>query len=100
MCKRPTEEGPSIFEQYEIAGEANYFVRNGIRHTLVHASHPTSMIEGREGHYHPDHQHNIVDFPIEQRRDSEDEEDMDEDNLTTLKNSETLVACSDGSSTQ
>eukprot|EP00956_Cyclotella_meneghiniana_P031964 scaffold85834_cov44-Cyclotella_meneghiniana.AAC.5 len=97
MCKRPTEEGPSIFERYKIAGEANYFVRNGIRHTPVHASHPTSMIEGRERHFHPDHQYSIVDFPVEQRQDSEDVEDMDEDDLTTLKNSETLVACSDGS---
>eukprot|EP00956_Cyclotella_meneghiniana_P028246 scaffold65096_cov24-Cyclotella_meneghiniana.AAC.6 len=67
MCKRPVEEGPSIFERYEIAGEANYFVQSGMRTTLVHASHPMSMSEGREGHYHPDHQYNIIDYPNEQR---------------------------------
>eukprot|EP00956_Cyclotella_meneghiniana_P036491 scaffold126323_cov89-Cyclotella_meneghiniana.AAC.1 len=97
MCKRPVEEGPSIFERFEIAGEANYFVRSGIRTTLVHASHPTSMSEGREGHYHPDVQYNIIDFPNEQQCDSEEDENIEEDGLGILRNSDMLIACSDGS---
>eukprot|EP00956_Cyclotella_meneghiniana_P024467 scaffold49135_cov45-Cyclotella_meneghiniana.AAC.1 len=97
MCKRPVEEGPSIFERFETVGEANYFVRSGIRTTLVHASHPTSMTEGREGHYHPDHQYNIIDYPNEQQRDSEEEENIEEDGLEILRNSDTIIACSDGS---
>eukprot|EP00956_Cyclotella_meneghiniana_P040113 scaffold187069_cov23-Cyclotella_meneghiniana.AAC.1 len=75
-----------IHIRYEIAGEANYFVRSGTRTTLVHASHPTSMSEGCEGHYHPDHQYNIIDYPNEQQRDSEEDEDIEVDGLETLRN--------------
>eukprot|EP00956_Cyclotella_meneghiniana_P019059 scaffold32310_cov26-Cyclotella_meneghiniana.AAC.1 len=50
-----------------------------------------------EGHYHPDHQYNIIDYPNEQQRDSEEEEYIEEDGLEILRNSDTLIACSDGS---
>eukprot|EP00956_Cyclotella_meneghiniana_P037017 scaffold133838_cov26-Cyclotella_meneghiniana.AAC.1 len=55
------------------------------------------MTEGRDGHYHPDHQYNIIDYPNEQQRDSEEEENIEEDGLEILRNSDTLIACSDGS---
>eukprot|EP00956_Cyclotella_meneghiniana_P030412 scaffold76401_cov43-Cyclotella_meneghiniana.AAC.2 len=55
------------------------------------------MSEGREDHYHPDHQYNIIDYPYEQQCDSEEDENIEEDGLEILRNSDTLIACSDGS---
>ena len=97
VCKRPTELGPSIFDRYVTEGEANYFIREGTRITLPHASQPTSLSEGRDGHFHPDHEYNTIELPIERRRDTEEEDEIEHSDLDILLASEELIACSDGS---
>ena len=97
LCKHPLEEGPSIYERYETVGEANYFTRQGIRHRLPHDAHPTSMSEGRDGHFHPDTQYDIIEYPQERRREMDEEEEVEISSLETLQESEEILACSDGS---
>eukprot|EP00956_Cyclotella_meneghiniana_P030122 scaffold74968_cov57-Cyclotella_meneghiniana.AAC.13 len=97
ICKRPPTEGPSIYERYETVGEANYFTRQGDRYKLPFKSHPISMTEGREGHFHPDNQYDIVEYPNDSQYETNEEEEMETPPMDALRESEELIACSDGS---
>eukprot|EP00956_Cyclotella_meneghiniana_P016715 scaffold26588_cov82-Cyclotella_meneghiniana.AAC.5 len=90
-------EGPSIYERYEMEGEANYFTRHGDRYKLPYESHPISMTEGRDGHFHPDNQYDIVDYPKDSQYEENEEEEMETPPIDVLQESEELIACSDGS---
>lgn len=96
ICERQTVEGPSIYDRYITKDDANYFVKEGTRHDLVHASHPTSLTEGREGHFHADHEYNMELTPIAIAN-TEEEEQIQATELDILLSSDELVACSDGS---
>ena len=96
ICKRPQEEGPSIYERYEMEGEANYFTRQGDRYKLPYKSHPISITEGREGHFHSDNQYDIVEYPNDNQYETTKEEELEIPPADVLQESEELIACSDG----
>ena len=84
-----------IYESYETVGEAN--TRQGDRFKLPFKSHPISVTEGREGHFHPDNQYDIVEYPNDSQYEVNDDEEIDTPSMDILRASEELIACSDGS---
>ena len=94
--ERQKVQGPFIFDSYITKDKANYFVKEGTRHELVHASHPTSLTEGREGNFHADHEYHMDITPVVPEN-TEEEEQVQAIELEILLSSKELVACSNGS---
>jgi hypothetical protein len=90
------DPSPSLYERMEMEGEKNYFEPTGLATKLPKDAHPTGITEGSGGKYHPTtpfHFHRPPPPPLVE----EEEEKLEADGVDTLRNAETLIACSDGS---
>ena len=55
------------------------------------------MTEGREGHFHPDNEYDIVEYPNDSHYETIEDEEIDTPSIDILRDSDELIACSDGS---